>query len=76
MAFPYRFDFEKASKIWKATYKSWKLLNKSLILPNGFLNDLPVYISEFDFSTSNLIEGFFGKKQYETRAAIMFIMKL
>ena len=57
MAFPYRFDFEKASKIWKATYKSWKLLNKSLILPNGFLNDLPVYISEFDFSTSNSVTG-------------------
>jgi hypothetical protein len=57
MAFPYRFDFEKASKIWKAAYKGWKLLNRSLILPNGFLNDIPVYITEFDFSTSNSVTG-------------------
>lgn len=57
MAFPYKFDFEKASRLWEASYKSWKLANRSLILPNGFLGGLPIYITEFDYSTSNSITG-------------------
>lgn len=46
----FNFDIDKALKLWKTGADYWKKLTGSYIYPNGFLDEIPVYITKLDYS--------------------------
>ena len=51
----FKFDIDKALKLWKTGADYWKKLTGSYIYPNGFLDDIPVYVTNLDYSKGSSV---------------------